>query len=1060
MTLADQSARDAIARDLDINLMVEAAAGTGKTTSLVTRAVELIRTGRCKIDTLAAITFTVKAAAQLRERLQEALERQASGLGARAAVEQGRIDRALHNLDRALIGTTHAFCARMLRERPVESSIDPDFEELDETETRLLMEEFWSRWFEAQAIGGSEQLRAVRETAVKPWLLRNAFFRLVDYADVEIVSTPCGRPDLRAAVDAVVAFLAKCEPCFPTSGMRVKEDDFEKMMRELVRKRDTKDLGETLDQLEFLEAGDHASRKPTQKNWPDGKHAKQLGIEYSDIVRNLVRPTLRRWREYVHCVVIDFLSPAVKAFEEERLRNGTLTFNDLLLRARDLLRDHPGVRRYFQRRFTHVLVDEFQDTDPIQAEVLFYLTGEEVEERNWRRLTPRPGSLFIVGDPKQSIYRFRRADITTYLTVKERIEKTHGRVEILTANFRSVGPLCAFVNETFPRLFLEDDVSKGRQARHIDLDAQSEGVAHCGVYALEIADGRYEGVAEEEARRVAQWIRRAVQSGLIVDDGGEQRPAQYGDFLLISERKARLSAYARALEEEGIRFEVTGGEAFAKSEELRDVLPLLRAVADPDDAIALAAFLRGPFCGASDDALYRFVKLGGKFAAYREIPEGADPAIVAGLGIVKESLGFARDLPAAAAIARIFDRLGLTAFAATREQGGTRAGNTLLALALARRESASGSGFARIVDRLGDLLESDARVEEMNVDPAAENVVRLMNLHQVKGLEAPVVFLIDPAESFEHEPDIFVDRSGEVSRGYVAIRERKRDIALPENWDALAAEESAFQRAEHNRLLYVAATRAKSILVAGVRIKQGQRRGVWSVLAGSAKPIFDVGQSERGAAAVGEGSGFEAARVEIERRREVARHASYSVLPITKIAHGSHEELVRAEEGLGKGTSWGRVLHRLFEGMLRNDALDIRRFAANLLKDEERDAVELEEVIRVVEAVQQSDLWRRAKSADERYVEVPFALQVPRREAGIDEDGATLLHGTIDLVFRERGQWFVVDYKSDATKNRLDALVRYYTPQVEHYARFWQRLTGVPTRAGLFFVDGCIESWT
>ena len=152
-------------------------------------------------------------------------------------------------------------------------------------------------------------------------------------------------------------------------------------------------------------------------------------------------------------------------------------------------------------------------------------------------------------------------------------------------------------------------------------------------------------------------------------------------------------------------------------------------------------------------------------------------------------------------------------------------------------------------------------------------------------------------------------------------------------------------------------------------------------------------------------------------------------------------------------------MHRLFEAMLRDEALDVERFAENLLKDEERDAVELAEVMRVVTAVQSSDLWRRAKNAAERYVEVPFALKVSRRDAGLDEDGETLLHGTIDLVFREDDRWFVVDYKSDSTKGRLDALVLYYRRQVEHYARFWEKLTGMPATAGLFFVDGCIERW-
>ncbi len=204
---------------------------------------------------------------------------------------------------------------------------------------------------------------------------------------------------------------------------------------------------------------------------------------------------------------------------------------------------------------------------------------------------------------------------------------------------------------------------------------------------------------------------------------------------------------------------------------------------------------------------------------------------------------------------------------------------------------------------------------------------------------------------------------------------------------------------------------------------------------------------------------FDVVRAEIAARFEKARHTSYSVLPITKIAHESHEKLVRAEEGLGKGISWGRVLHRLFEAMLRDESLDVRLYAGNLLKDEERDAVELEDVMRTVAAVRSSPLWARIKAAEERLVEVPFALTVRRRAVGLDEDGETLLHGTIDLAFRENGRWFVVDYKSDSTPNRLEELVSYYKPQVEHYACFWAELTQAPASAGLFFTDGCIERW-
>lgn len=636
----------------------------------------------------------------------------------------------------------------------------------------------------------------------------------------------------------------------------------------------------------------------------------------------------------------------------------------------------------------------------------------------------------------------------------------------LGTNFRSTRRICEFVNATFSTLFSSADVAAGRQAGHVDLVSRSEGGPLSGTYVLETPDAKVEAVAVEEARCIAKWIRGAVEAQLLIDDGGVQRPAQYGDFLLVSDRKPRLPLYARALEKEGLRYQMTGGDAFAQSEDLQSVMPLLRAVADPDDAIALAAFLRGPLCGASDEALYRFVQSGGTFSAFRTAPEEIDPAVAAGLRMVREGIEAVRALPPAAAIARLFEQLGVSPLAASADRGGTRAGNLLLALAMARRQSASGAGFGEIVDCLGVLLKAEvkAKIEELDADPAAANVVRLMNLHQVKGLEAPVVFLIDPVDETDIPPDLYVDRSGDTSRGYVAIRERKnystRDIALPRGWDAFATEEVAFRQAERKRLLYVAATRAKSILVAGVRMKNGERKGVWSVLARGLKPLFaHEGSAASATGTRPSGESFEEARKAIDQRMEIAREMSYSVLPITKVAHASHSELVRAEEGLGKGTSWGRVLHRLFEALLRNEALDVRLYAENLLKDEERDPVEVSEVVAVVELLRSSPLWARVKAADEAHAEVPFALVVPRREAGMDEDGETLLHGVVDLVFREGDRWHIVDYKSDSTAGRLDALVRYYSPQVELYARFWAKLTQKETKAALFFADGSIERW-
>lgn len=1085
----DQPERDSIRNDLDVTMLVEAAAGTGKTTNLVARMVNLVRHGRSTVATMAAITFTVKAAANLREKFQEGLEdaiREAA-----SDADKRRLREALDGIDRGFIGTTHAFCARLLRERPVEAGLDPEFEELGEAETRELTPEFWSRWYESQALAGNPRIEEAQHLELDRLILQAGFEKVVEYPDITMVSSRTARPNLRAACDELSLFLDECRPHMPTAAHREKPDPFEELMVNVMWRRAAVDLDEVSGQLALLKEAKHATRKPTQRNWPDKATAKELGLRYKAFVENTLKPLLQSWIEHVHGVAIEIFGDAAKAFEIERRHNGTLTYQDLLTCARDMLRDYPNVRRYFQRRFTQVLVDEFQDTDPLQAEILFYLTGENVDERNWRKLEPRPGSLFIVGDPKQSIYRFRRANITTYLEVKNRIDAVGGTIVTLSTNFRSAPSICTFVNDAFGMMFTADDVGAGRQAKHVDLSPFRASPALNGVFSLETQGANKDDMAIAEARCVAQWIRRAVDGRMqIADDavlrpGGRnrverERPIRWSDILLVSFQTPRLSFFAAALEDLHIPYEITGSKAFKQSDALKLAMPLLRAIADPDDVVSVVGFLRGPLCGVDDDALYRFVSSGGAFSPFRERPAETDKRIVRGLEIVRESINDAEKHPPAAALGRLFERIGLTALAATGDRGGTQSGNLMLALTIARDDSARGQSLSGIVDHFEALLSSPPDIGGLDVNPSrsdaegeeeregergGEGRVRLMNLHQVKGLEAPIVFLIDPSEPFEFPIDLFVDRSGEESRGYLAVTRKRQytseDVGLPMGWAAMQQVEKAFKDAEKKRLLYVAATRAKDMLVIGFNRSIKGVEGAWSKLAERVTDrLFDQRETPPVPAVTPSPAlEFRDAVTGIAARFENARDSSYSVLPITKIVHTSHAALARAEEGLGKGTSWGRVLHRIFEAMLRVESLDVRLYAQNLLKDEERDAVELTEVMRVVEAVQSSPLWQRVKSADERHVEVPFAVNATRRDVGIDEDGDTLLHGTIDLTFRENERWFIVDYKSDSTSGRLDALVEYYAPQVEHYARFWSRITNCKTQGGLFFVDGSIERW-
>ena len=813
--LPDEDARRAIREDLGTSLLVEAAAGTGKTTSLVDRMTALIRTGTTTVDRLSAVTFTIRAAAELSERFQTALEAAAR---AASGQEHGRLVAALSRLDAAFVGTIHAFCARLLRERPVEAGVDPGFAEMDEPENAAARLEGWSRYTERLFTGESPILPRLAALGIRLEDLRQTYETLSDNEDVEPEIGPEEPPpDFAAERGAVAAFLARAGADLPPEMPSGGWNEFQEAVRRALR---IVALGGAPDATAFARILDALGRARNK-----GKDAGRLRIEFEALCRDTIEPGLRRWREYLHPILLNAIAPAAVEYAAWRRRNGRLNFQDLLLLARDLLRDHPQVRRDFQARFLPILVDEFQDTDPIQAEILFYLTGEETGEKDWRRLTPRPGQLFVVGDPKQSIYRFRRADIETYGAVRSRIEKS-GRVLNLSANFRSTGRLCGWINTAFSRQF--PPAATPQQAAWVPLATQrAEGLP--GVFRLEsrTPTAGTAPLVAQDATRIARAVEAAVREDA-------RRPE---DFLILFRTRRHMSDYARELEARGIPYELSGGGAFKDSEELRTLLPLLQALSDPDDPVPFVSVLRGPLFGVDDEALYLFSRAGGRFSFRAAPPAGADPRIAKACELLREGEALAAALPPAAAIAQLCGRLGWTAYGAARELGDSRAGNLLKAIAAARTFSTEGLDFAAVVAEL-DRLTGEGYIEEMSARPGRRGAVRLMTVHGAKGLEAPVVFLADPRRERDRPTRFWIDRSSPRARGHWrVIRETDAfgvvEIAQPRGWDRMCEIEEAFEAAEKSRLLYVAATRAREMLVVSIW-KQGKSenaQGPWSPLA-------------------------------------------------------------------------------------------------------------------------------------------------------------------------------------------------------------------------------------
>ncbi len=431
----DFKSRKMIEENLDVSMLVEAGAGSGKTMSLVNRMLALIGSGKTTVDRMAAVTFTRKAAAEMKSRFQIGLEKALDE--ERDGKKKERFQSALDRMEFLFAGTIHSFCGRLLRERPIEARLDPDFKELEEDENALLRDNCWSEYLEGLQGEESETLKAVLDLGINPADLLQTYQSITLFPEVEVFRKKVALPDYKKEKGQTRKYLEVAGNSLPKTVPENDWDPLQDLLRQTFMRLRYLDLDEDLDFIKVLE-GLNRSVKATQYKWPSKEVGKEQERLFNKLKEEVILPSLMRWNEYCHFFIMELIAPAVEYFERARKRNSQMNFYDLLLQAATLLRENPEVRQYFQERFTHILVDEFQDTDPIQAEVMLYLTGEDLKQKTWRKIKVEAG-----------IPLHRRRPEAVDLPVPpcghrhlQRGEASHqgsgGLAIPLTANFRSV----------------------------------------------------------------------------------------------------------------------------------------------------------------------------------------------------------------------------------------------------------------------------------------------------------------------------------------------------------------------------------------------------------------------------------------------------------------------------------------------------------------------------------------------------------------------------------------------------------------------------------------------
>ncbi|NLD98102.1 MAG: UvrD-helicase domain-containing protein [Synergistaceae bacterium] len=1067
--LADAGARKRIEEDLDCNFVVEAAAGTGKTTSLVGRMLSLVRSG-VPLGNIAAVTFTRKAAARLSEALQIRLEQAAAQESDKKAKKL--LLQALDTREQAFIGTIHSFCARMLRERPVEAGVTPDFMELDETDAAVMRDRFWRQYADELPKKNPQAWSSLKKIGLDIDSLRPLFGNQTANPDVDVVvDSSLQPPDVQSVSANVFSFLDRMQNSRKHAETAAGNGDKAAVMiLFLLDRRAHLNQAALPDVIDFLSRFPGASTI-TLKNWPDRDAAK--GVKQSMVsLKQSIDALLTEWAGYCYSFAVDVTGPAVPLYGEYRRSEGVLDFGDLLLKTRTMLRDNPAVRRYFSARYARLLVDEFQDTDPIQAEIMFLLAGEESSQTDWRSLTPRKGSLFIVGDPKQSIYRFRRADIGTYNFVRDRILATGGELLTLQTNFRSEPAVCEWVNGVFAGKFPDD--STPEQARRVDLFAGKQcGDGPCGVFFLDHpVEGRavHEEVQKRDAEAIAEWIGNAVNNGFCLDG----KPLAWEDYLVLTPFKKETSLYADALEVRGIPCNVTGGEGIGNSEELVFLLPFLRAVSDRGNSGALLAWLRGPLCGIDDETLYRYVKER-KWLSFGkdDLPDGTDPKLVRAERLLDESRRLVAVSSPGAALARIADLLGLFLLAGSGKAGERRVGALAKILHLAREKDSEGASFRDIVHWL-----ENGPGQEQGLPLRSGGAVRVMNVHQAKGLEAPVVFLANPVAPKNNAAYSHISRDGESPQGYFLVASGQYNgtkLLRPPHWEEKSKLEERFLEAERDRLQYVAATRAEKLLVVSAMTKKSGRESSWNGL----EPFLKHELSELviHPACVNEPARLEQLFLfgdesdplfleDVSRLRDAGRERAERVkalfgegfepLSVTALTHRVGGAFPYGEEE-GDGMPWGTVLHRLLEMLAADPELDIPVTAGRVGINEGLDSGQIARMTVLVEGIRESAFWNRITASERRLAEVPFLVRTvadsEKEKKGAGATESLLLSGTVDLAILEGDSWTLIDYKTNSARNDAVKLAAYYSPQLSRYVRHWKELTKQETAGLLWFVE-------
>lgn len=847
-TLKDDGARrDAICRH-DRSILVEAGAGSGKTALMAGRIAVMLTQGVAP-RAIAAVTFTEVAASELVARVRDFVTDLAAdhiapelAVGLPDGLSQAQRDNliaATAAIDEITCTTIHGFCQRLIKPYPAEADIDPGAAVMDRSQADLAFIEIVDSWLRERLSGdhggilAEMVLHSPGETVTLMHKIAEALRRRRSLAAHAAMPLADHLQAFRQATDDLSAFMRSNGVSEPET--EVCAERFFEMAAALPS---LAEVGTPAGLVGLLVSRPHpdlctkaGAFSSYRKKGKWAAAAKQAGLSkadgdrLNDAAQAFFETCCSAWDALLQAVSGQVLAALIgeaqlilERYHEHKRASAQLDFDDLIYAARDLLRDHESVRLALGKRYTKVLVDEFQDTDPLQSEIFWRLCGDPGDNpQDWTGFRIRPGALFLVGDSKQAIYRFRGADVAAYVQARTAFADAESVVSIST-NFRSCASILSFVNDRFEAI-LSADGQPGFTALDPFHDDRGDGAC---VAALDVAVTDENGKASAEQQRdaeadaVADLCARLIGSHPVLDrKAGAERPCQPGDIALLAPTGADLWRYEEALERRGVPVATQAGKGLFRRQEVQDLIALTRVLADRRDTLALGALLRGPLVGLSEEELLDIVwALPRSEDEPDRIPRldlGIDPATIAhslARDVVEKLQALYRRSNSTTPhelLSQAVDVLRLRPILLDRHRGHAERALANVDLYLSLSTSYAVRGLRAFSETMTAAWTDEARAVEGRPD-AQEEAVALFTMHAAKGLEWPVVIPINTMTGAAAPDSAVIDRQTDTF--YCPVLG-----VAPSGYDAARQAEKDELDRERVRLWYVAVTRARELLV-------------------------------------------------------------------------------------------------------------------------------------------------------------------------------------------------------------------------------------------------------